>query len=57
VLARYMDALVDAVGENETLGGLVLSSSLQDLDKDSIPSDGRGFVVATIRLVAEVLTE
>jgi hypothetical protein len=57
VLARYMDALVDAVGENETLGGLVLSASLDDLDKDSIPSDGRGFVVATIRLAAEVLTE
>jgi hypothetical protein len=57
VLARYMDALVDAVGENETLGGLVLAATLDDLDKDSIPSDGRGFVVATIRLADEVMTE
>jgi len=57
ILARYMDALVDAIGENETLGGLVLSASLEDLDKDAIPSDGRGFVVATIRLTDEVITE
>jgi len=57
LLMRYMDALVDAVGENETLDGLVLSASLDELDKDSIPADGRGFVVATIRLSAEVITE
>lgn len=56
VLARYMDALVDAIGENETIGGLVLSSSLDELDKDAIPADGRGFVVATIRLSDEVTT-
>lgn len=56
-LARYMDALIDAVGENETLGGLVLSASLDELDKDSIPADGRGFMVATIRLSDEVITE
>lgn len=57
VLARYMDAMVDAIGENETLGGLVLSATLDELDKDSIPSDGRGFVVATIRLADEVITD
>ena len=57
ILARYMDALVDAIGENETLGGLVLSASLEDMDKDAIPSDGRGFVVATIRLTDEVITD
>ncbi|HPB65525.1 MAG TPA: hypothetical protein PLW80_03125 [Spirochaetales bacterium] len=56
MLARYMDALVDAIGENETIGGLVLSSSLDELDKDAIPADGRGFVVATIRLSDEVTT-
>ncbi len=56
-VTRYMDALVDAIGENETLGGLVLRADIVELDKDAIPQDGRGFVVATINMVNEVLTD
>jgi hypothetical protein len=56
-LMRYMDALTDAIGENETLGGLVLQARIDELDKDSIPQDGRGFVVATISMTDEIVTD
>lgn len=57
ILVRYMDALVDCIGENETLGGLVLSATIEELDKDAIPNDGRGFVISTIRMTVEALTQ
>jgi hypothetical protein len=53
---RYMDAMIDCLGENETLGGAVLAAALESIDKLVLPADGKGFVISTIRLEAETQT-
>ena len=57
VVARYLDALVDLFGENETLGGLCELATLEQIDKATLPADGKGFVMATVRLTGEILTD
>jgi hypothetical protein len=56
IVTRYMDALIDLFGENMTIGGAVEESSLDSIDKAVLPADGKGFVLATVRTVAEVET-
>jgi hypothetical protein len=53
---RYMDALIDLFGENETLGGAAGLAYLESIDKAVLPQDGKGFVVATARLELETQT-
>lgn len=53
---RYMDALIDLFGENETLGGVAGIAYLETIDKAVLPGDGKGFVVATARLELETQT-
>lgn len=57
VVVRYLDALVDLIGENETLGGLCEMATLELIDKATLPADGKGFVMATVRLTGEILTD
>lgn len=53
---RYMDALIDCIGENETIGGAVMSAYLDTIDKQILPADGKGFIISTVRLEAETQT-
>jgi len=53
---RYMDALIDLFGENETLGGVAGLAYLESIDKAVLPQDGKGFVIATARLELETQT-
>lgn len=52
-LMRYMDALIDAVGANATMGGTVDDVYISTIDKGEMPADGRGFVMATLIASAE----
>lgn len=55
--ARYMDALTHAVGENVTLGGLVDEAKIPSLEKDEVPANGTGFVVADLSTKFEMICD
>jgi hypothetical protein len=55
-LTRYADALVDLFGEDMTIGGVAAEGYLDSIDKAVLPADGKGFVVATARLIIETQT-
>jgi hypothetical protein len=54
-LYRYIDALADMIGANISLGGLVDQAELLSIEKDTLPADGKGFVIATLSTRTEVL--
>jgi hypothetical protein len=54
---RYMDILVDCIGENISLGGAVDLAQLESIDKATLPGDTKAFVIAQIRAESEVMTD
>jgi hypothetical protein len=55
--ARYMDALAHAVGENLTLGGLVDEAKIPTIEKDEVPANGTGFVIADLSATFEMICD
>jgi len=56
-LTRYMDALVQAVGHNVTLGGLLEEAKVTHIEKDELPANHVGFVTADMTAKFEILCE
>lgn len=52
-LMRYMDALVDAVAGNITMGGAVQSIRVTYVEKTENPTDESGYIVATLKCEVE----
>jgi hypothetical protein len=56
-LARYIDAIVHAVGNNVTLDGLVDETKITGLDKDEVPENHTGFVIADLSVKFELICD
>lgn len=56
-LLRYADAIVQAVGSNVTLGGLVEEAKVISADKDELPAKGTGFLVVNMTARFEIICE
>lgn len=56
-LLRYADAIVQAVGSNLTLGGLVEEAKVVSAEKDELPGKDTGFLVVNMTARFEIICE
>jgi len=56
-LMRYMDGLIQALGANITLDGIFDEIKITNIDKDELPANKVGFLIADLSARLEIVSE
>ena len=54
---RYMDGMIQAIGANITLDGIYDEIKITNLDRDELPANKVGFIIADLSARLEIVCE